>query len=90
MKDERKMSVRDEIETSLRGAFAPRALEVVDDSDSHRGHAGHDGRGESHFNVMIRAQAFEGMNRVQRHRAVHKALGGIVARIHALALDIGV
>jgi BolA protein len=90
MKDERKMSVRDEIETSLRVAFAPRALEVVDDSDSHRGHAGHDGHGESHFNVMIRAQAFEGMNRVQRHRAVHKALGGIVQRIHARALDIGV
>jgi len=83
------MSVRDEIETSLRAAFDPRELEVEDDSDSHLGHAGHDGKGESHFNVKIRAAAFEGMSRVAQHRAVHKAMGDIVPRIHALALDIG-
>jgi BolA protein len=30
------------------------------------------------------------MGRVQRHRAVHAALGpDLIARIHALALDIG-
>lgn len=82
------MSVKEEIEAALKEAFNPSRLEVVDDSDSHRGHAGHDGRGESHFNVLIRAEAFAPMNRVARHRAVHKALGDIVARIHALALDI--
>ncbi|MFP3383714.1 BolA family protein [Tritonibacter sp. SIMBA_163] len=83
------MSVRDEIETSLRAAFDPRELAVEDDSDSHVGHAGHDGKGESHFNVKIRSAAFEGMSRVAQHRAVHKAMGDIVPRIHALALDIG-
>ncbi|WOI33607.1 BolA family protein [Tritonibacter scottomollicae] len=83
------MSVRDEIETSLRAAFDPRELEVEDDSDSHVGHAGHDGKGESHFNVKIRSAAFEGMSRVAQHRAVHKAMGDTVPRIHALALDIG-
>ncbi|ABF63379.1 BolA family protein [Ruegeria sp. TM1040] len=83
------MSVRDEIENTLREAFDPSRLEVVDDSDSHVGHAGHDGKGESHFNVLIRAEAFLGMTRVAQHRAVHKALGDIVPRIHALALDIG-
>ncbi|CUH80318.1 transcriptional regulator BolA [Tritonibacter multivorans] len=82
------MSVKAEIEAALKDAFNPSRLEVVDDSDSHRGHAGHDGHGESHFNVLIRAEAFGPMNRVARHRAVHKALGDIVARIHALALDI--
>ena len=83
------MSIRAEIEQRLTEAFAPSALQVVDDSNSHIGHAGHDGSGESHFNVMIRAAAFAEMNRVQQHRAVHKALGDIVPRIHALALDIG-
>ena len=83
------MSVRAEIETTLREAFQPSRLEVVDDSDSHLGHAGHDGQGESHFNVLIRAKAFAGQSRVAQHRAVHKALGDIVPRIHALALDIG-
>ena len=49
------MSVKGEIEVALREAFNRRRLEVVDDSDSHLGHAGHDGRGESHFNVLIRS-----------------------------------
>ncbi|MDE4134437.1 BolA family transcriptional regulator [Phaeobacter sp. QD34_3] len=83
------MSIRREMEIRLQEAFNPSRLEVVDDSDSHIGHAGHDGQGESHFNVMIRAEVFAGMNRVAQHRAVHKALGDIVPRIHALALDIG-
>ncbi|WP_050602818.1 BolA family transcriptional regulator [Ruegeria sp. 6PALISEP08] len=84
------MSVTDEIRTRLQAAFDPRELEVIDDSESHRGHAGYQDGGESHFNVRIRAAVFEGQSRVARHRAVHKALGDIVPRIHALALDIGV
>ncbi|KXF90597.1 BolA family protein [Phaeobacter inhibens] len=83
------MSIRDEIEARLRAEFAPDALRVEDESDQHIGHAGHDGRGESHFNVRIRAAAFADMTRVAQHRAVHRALGDIVPRIHALALDIG-
>ena len=84
-----KMSVSDEIYQRLEAAFNPRELEVIDDSESHRGHAGYQDGGESHFNVRIRASAFEGQSRVASHRAVHKALGDIVPRIHALALDIG-
>jgi BolA protein len=84
-----KMSVTNEIRTRLQAAFDPRELEVIDDSESHRGHAGYQDGGESHFNVRIRAAVFEGQSRVARHRAVHKALGDIVPRIHALALDIG-
>lgn len=83
------MAVVDEIRMKLEAAFAPEALEVVDDSESHRGHAGHREGGETHFNVRIRAAAFGPMSRVARHRAVHAALGrDLVARIHALALDI--
>ncbi|MGX9349874.1 BolA family protein [Shimia sp. W99] len=85
------MSVTQEIHDRLNAAFEPRELDVVDDSERHRGHAGYQEGGESHFNVYIRAGAFEGQSRVARHRAVHKALGAdLVARIHALALDIGV
>ncbi|MEM1005923.1 MAG: BolA family protein [Pseudomonadota bacterium] len=84
------MSVSEEIQTRLQVAFDPHELEVVDDSESHRGHAGFQEGGESHFNVRIRAAAFKGQSRVAQHRAVHKALGDIVPRIHALALDIGV
>ncbi|WP_299350619.1 BolA family protein [uncultured Shimia sp.] len=84
------MLVQQEIHDKLTTAFAPSALEVVDDSESHRGHAGYQEGGQSHFNVMIRADVFAEMSRVARHRAVHKALGAdLVGRIHALALDIG-
>lgn len=83
------MSVTEEIRTRLEAAFAPSVLEVVDDSESHRGHAGYQEGGESHFNVTIAAEAFGSMSRIERHRAVHEALGpDLVGRIHALALKI--
>ena len=83
------MLVQQEIHDKLMAAFSPSALEVVDDSERHRGHAGYQEGGQSHFNVMIRAEALGDLTRVARHRAVHKALGDdLVARIHALALDI--
>ena len=84
------MSVKDEIETRLRSAFDPRELVVVDDSESHRGHAGYQDGGESHFQVKLRAAAMSELSRIARHRAVHKALGAdLVGRIHALGLDLG-
>lgn len=83
------MSVTEEIRARLQSAFAPTVLTVVDDSERHRGHAGYRDGGESHFNVRIRANAFRDQSRVQRHRAVHAALGpDLVGRIHALSLDI--
>lgn len=83
------MSVKSEIEARLTAAFAPTELAVENESHRHAGHAGDDGSGESHFRVTIRAAAFAPMGRVERHRAVHRALGDLTARIHALALDIG-
>lgn len=85
------MGVKTEIETRLSEAFAPRVLEVIDESEQHRGHAGYQEGGESHWNVRIASEAFKDMNRVARHRAVHAALGPeLVGRIHALALKIEV
>lgn len=83
------MLIRDEIEQKLQSAFAPRELEVVDDSESHRGHGGWQEGGQTHFNLRIRAAQFADMGRLARHRAVHDALGvELVGRIHALAMDI--
>ncbi len=83
------MSKRQQIEDALQAAFLPSALEVVDDTESHRGHAGFTEGVESHFNVMIRADAFKDMSRIGRHRAIHTALGPeLIASIHALALDV--
>jgi BolA protein len=76
-----------EIEKRLRDALAPEQLEVVDDSEKHRGHAGHDPRGESHFTVKVVSAAFEGHSRVARQRMVNAALADLLrGRVHALAM----
>ena len=60
---------------------------MINDSARHRGHAGDDGSGESHFTVEIGRPAFAGMSRVERQRAVNAALGDLLReRIHALAI----
>jgi len=83
------MAVTDEIRQRLESAFSPIELTVEDESEKHRGHAGYREGGESHFRVAIRAPAFGPMTRIERHRAVHAALGpDLVGQIHALALKI--
>lgn len=83
------MSVAQTIEKKLRAAFAPVDLEVVDDSEAHRGHGGYREGGETHFNVAIRAAAFNGLSRVARQRAVNHALAEELAGpVHALALTV--
>ena len=80
-------SVAAEIAARLEQALAPAQLRVLNDSDRHRGHAGHDGSGESHFTVEIVAERFAGMSRIERQRAVNHALGDLlVERVHALAI----
>jgi BolA protein len=83
------MGVAEEIRNRLEAAFAPDSLTVENESHRHAGHAGDDGSGESHFRVTIRAAAFAPLSRIERHRAVHAALGPeLTGRIHALALKI--
>ena len=83
------MSRTDEIQQALERAFSVREIEVRDDSEAHRGHAGYQEGGQSHFQVRLRAAEFEGLSRVARHRAVHAALGAeLIGKIHALALDL--
>ena len=79
----------DRIAATLRAAFAPEALEVIDESERHRGHAGWREGGGTHFKVVMRSAAFQGMTRLERSRAVHAALRGeLHAGLHALSLDL--
>ncbi|AKM07180.1 BolA-like protein [Pelagerythrobacter marensis] len=76
-----------EIEALLAEAFSPTRLEVINDSASHRGHAGDDGSGESHFTLVIESEAFTGKSRLERQRMINRALGDIPGeRVHALAI----
>ncbi|MEM0949356.1 MAG: BolA family protein [Pseudomonadota bacterium] len=83
------MPIADEMRDRLEAAFQPTRLEIVDDSERHRGHAGFQEGGESHWQVTITSPLFEGMTRIARHRAVHASLGDVLGRIHALELKFG-
>ncbi|MBW7921979.1 MAG: BolA family transcriptional regulator [Rubellimicrobium sp.] len=83
------MTIETEMRAALEAAFSPATLEVVNQSHLHKGHPGDDGSGESHWAVVISAPQLAAMSRVERHRAVHAALGpAILDRIHALSLDV--
>jgi BolA protein len=80
-------AVTEAIRSKLSAAFSPARLEIEDDSARHHGHAGASPGGESHFNVVIEAAAFEGLSLVQRQRAVHAALKAELAGpVHALSV----
>jgi len=81
------MTVENSIREKLTRAFAPVALDVVNESHHHASHAGSPGTGESHFNVKVVSAAFEGKSRVERHRMVNAVLADELAgKIHALAI----
>ncbi|MFY8031793.1 MAG: BolA family protein [Devosia sp.] len=83
------MSVRDTIVEKLSQKFAPSHLEVLDESERHRGHAGSRPGGETHFRVRIATPAFAGKTRLQQHRAVMDALDvELKGGVHALAVEI--
>ena len=69
-------------------SLQPTKLELIDDSEKHRGHGGYNPSGESHFTLLIESHAFEGKSRVERQRMVNKALGELVGdRVHALSIQ---
>lgn len=81
------MSVAETMREKLERALSPAALEIKDESDLHRGHAGAREGGESHFRVTIVSSAFEGMGRLARQRRVNEVLKEELAGpVHALAL----
>ncbi len=75
------------IEAKLREAFQPERLEVVDQSERHRGHGGWREGGETHFDVVVVAEAFAGLSRLERQRRVNAALAEELAGpVHALSI----
>ncbi len=90
------MSIQASIEDKLRQALSPERLSVINESHLHAGHhhveSGHhaefDGKGETHFRVRLVSPVFNGMSRIDRHRAVNTLLADeLKAGLHALALE---
>ena len=71
----------------LNSALSPSRVELIDDSEQHRGHGGYNPEGESHFTLRIESAAFAGKNRVERQRMIYAALGDLMdGRVHALSI----
>jgi len=82
-------AVADSISRKLEAAFAPVALEVRDDSARHAGHEGAREGGESHFDVAMTSEVFNGLSRVERQRRVNTVLAEELAGpVHALSLRL--
>lgn len=90
------MSRQSRIETALNERFAPERLVVINESHLHAGHnhsgsAHHeafDGTGETHFRIRIVSEAFAGMSRLNRHRAVNELLRTeLDSGLHAMAVE---
>ncbi len=75
------------IHDKLTTAFRPDRLGGAVHSARHAGHAGSRPGGESHFNVVIVAEAFRGAPKVARQRMVYRALAEELAGpVHALSV----
>ena len=83
------MSLQEQIKKKITEALAPEHLEIINESHLHSGHQpGFDGTGESHLRIRIVASAFDGVNRVMRHRKINELLKDEMDRgLHALAID---
>ncbi|MEA3066694.1 MAG: BolA family transcriptional regulator, ral stress-responsive regulator [Sphingomonadales bacterium] len=76
-----------EMRRRLESTLQPTRLELIDDSELHRGHGGYNPAGESHFTLKIESPAFAGKNRVDRQRMIYAALGDLmIERVHALSI----
>lgn len=77
------------LQQRLQSVLQPSALEVIDESAQHSGHAGANDSGVgSHFRVRITSHIFTGKSPVARHRLVYDALQDFLDQgLHALAIE---
>ena len=82
-------NLADQMAEHLRQQLQPTALEVLDESWQHEGHAGANGSGfGTHFRVRIASPLFAGKPRVAQHRLVYDALRNFIDQgVHAIAIE---
>ena len=71
----------------LRVTLSAESVEIEDQSHLHAGHAGA-ASGGGHYDVVVVAGAFEGLNTLARHRMVYDAVSDLMKKeIHALSIQ---
>lgn len=78
------MTIEQTIRTKVTDALAPQSLELLNESHMHAGPAVN-----SHFNLTLVSDQFEGKRPVARHQMIYKVLADEMAgEVHALALHL--
>ena len=71
----------------LTNSLQPSQMELVNDSGKHKGHAGANPKGDSHYTLNVTSDKFRGMTKVQRHQLIYKLLDSeFKAGLHALSI----
>jgi BolA protein len=82
------MSTLQIIQQKLQTGLNPVAIEVLDESNQHIGHAGARDGGQTHFAVTVISEKFSGLSRVQRHKVVYSLLvEELKGGVHALRIN---
>ena len=76
------MFVQNKIEKLLKDNLNVSNLLIRNDSCKHNVPP----NSESHFNVQIVSDDFEDLSQIQRHKIVYKAVGALLAEIHAFSI----
>ncbi|MBS0185550.1 MAG: BolA family transcriptional regulator [Proteobacteria bacterium] len=90
------MSLQDRMKEGIKKIYNPLFLEIINDSDHHKGHKaveGRIGKLETHFKITLVSNCFENLSRIQRHRQLYDSLKEILgeasfSEIHALSLKL--
>lgn len=78
------MTIEQTIRNKVEQAFAPTNIIILNESHMHAGPAAN-----SHFNLTLVSDQFEGKRPVSRHQMVYKVLADELAgEVHALALHL--
>ena len=82
------ISTINEIIDRLQRNLDVKHIEVTDDSHLHVGHPGAKSGG-GHYRLIIQAEEFSGLTRVQQHRIINEHLIDLFKKkIHALSIEI--
>ena len=76
------MFVQNKIEKLLKDNLNVSKLLIRNDSYKHNVSP----NSETHFNVQIVSDDFEDLSQIQRHKIVYKAVGTLLAEIHAFSI----
>jgi BolA family transcriptional regulator, general stress-responsive regulator len=83
------MSIEQLIHAAVEQNLKPDAFEIINESHKHKGHAGDDGSGQTHFKLMIVSSVFTGMSRIDRQRLVNTMLQTAFSRgLHAISMKL--